>query len=320
MITVLCGEDDFSIQQALVEIKLKLDVTSSGNWIEFKVPDVTADQLMMSCSTVSLFGEKRNVIVRGLIGLFESNKTKLAKWHNLLALLQSLPDSVDLIFVDGELKKSNPFLKQIKDIVSIKQYPVLKGSKLSDWVNNKIRYLGLNFRSGDVQFFLKRAGSNLWVLSNELEKLSIYTMGRSVEKKDIVDLVSDQDDTVIFAIFDSIIKSDIARAFNIISALIQSGRSPISIILTIHRQLRRVVIARDLLESGIRQSQIGIILKLSEYPLKKTLEQLTSFSKNDVRRWYSALHEIDSKIKGTNLSSLQALDHLISQLCYENSN
>ena len=320
MITVLCGEDDFSIQQALVEIKLKLAVTSSENWIEFKVPDVTPAQLMMSCSTVSLFGEKRNVIVRGLIGLFESNKIKLVNWHNLLALLQSLPDSVDLIFVDGKLKKSNPFLKQIKDIVSIKQYPVLKGSKLSDWVNNKIRHLGLDFRSGDIQFFLKRAGSNLWVLSNELEKLSIYTMGRSVEKKDIVDLVSDQDDTVIFAIFDSIIKSDIARAFNIISALIQSGRSSTSIILTIHRQLRRVVIARDLLNSGIRQSQIGIILKLSEYPLKKTLEQLTSFSENDVRRWYSALHEIDSKIKGTNLSSLQALDHLISQLCYKNSN
>jgi len=197
MITVLCGEDDFSIQQALVEIKLKLDVTSSGNWIEFKVPDVTADQLMMSCSTVSLFGEKRNVIVRGLIGLFESNKIKLVNWHNLLALLQSLPDSVDLIFVDGELKKSNPFLKQIKDIVSIKQYPVLKGSKLSDWVNNKIRHLGLNFRSGDVQFFLKRAGSNLWILSNELEKLSIYTMGRSVEKKDIVDLANNNRETTL---------------------------------------------------------------------------------------------------------------------------
>jgi len=320
MITILCGEDDFSIQQALAEIKLKIDSTNSGSWIEFKAPNVTVDQIVMSCSTVSLFGEKRHVIIRDLIGLFEFNKIKLANWQNLLTLLQSLPDSVDLIFVDGELKRSNPFIKEIKDITSIKQFPVLKGSKLTDWVNNKVKHLGLNFKSGLIQFFLKRAGANLWVLSNELEKLSIYTQGREVEKKDIVDLVSDQDDTAIFAIFDSVIKSDIARALNIISALIQSGRSSTSIMLTIHRQLRRVVIARDLLKLGIRQSQIGIRLKLSDYPLKKTLEQLTSFSENDIKRWYSSLYEIDTRIKETNLSSLQALDYLIAQLCYKSSN
>jgi len=320
MISVLCGEDDFSIQQALIEIKLMLDSSHSGSWIELKAPDVTVDQITMSCSTVSLFGEKRNVIVRGLIGLFESNKFKLANWQNLLALLQSLPDTVDLIFVDGVLRRSNPFLKEIKDITSIKQFPVLKGSQLLDWVNNRSRHLGLNFRPKVIQFFLKRAGSNLWVLSNELEKLSIYTAGRVVEKKDVVDLVSDQDDTAIFAIFDSVIKSDITRALNINSALIQSGRSSISIILTIHRQLRRVAIARDLIQSGIRQSQIGIRLKLSDYPLKKTLEQLTLFSDNDVKRWYSSLHEVDTRIKETNLSSLQALDYLIAQLCYKSSN
>jgi len=320
MISVLCGEDDFSIQQALIEIKLMLDSSHSGSWIELKAPDVTVDQIIMSCSTVSLFGEKRNVIVRGLIGLFESNKFKLANWQNLLALLQSLPDTVDLIFVDGVLRRSNPFLKEIKDITSIKQFPVLKGSQLLDWVNNRSRHLGLNFRPKVIQFFLKRAGSNLWVLSNELEKLSIYTAGRVVEKKDVVDLVSDQDDTAIFAIFDSVIKSDITRALNINSALIQSGRSSISIILTIHRQLRRVAIARDLIQSGIRQSQIGIRLKLSDYPLKKTLEQLTLFSDNDVKRWYSSLHEVDTRIKETNLSSLQALDYLIAQLCYKSSN
>ena len=297
-----------------------LDSSNSGNWIELKAPDVTVDQITMSCSTVSLFGEKRNVIVRGLIGLFESNKFKLANWQNLLTLLQSLPDTVDLIFVDGVLRRSNPFLKEIKDITSIKQFPVLKGSQLLDWVNNRSRHLGLNFRPKVIQFFLKRAGSNLWVLSNELEKLSIYTAGRVVEKKDVVDLVSDQDDTAIFAIFDSVIKSDITRALNINSALIQSGRSSISIILTIHRQLRRVAIARDLIQSGIRQSQIGIRLKLSDYPLKKTLEQLTLFSDNDVKRWYSSLHEVDTRIKETNLSSLQALDYLIAQLCYKNSN
>ena len=317
MITILCGEDDFSIHQALVEMKLKFDSIDSGNWIELKVPDVTSDQIITSCSTISLFGEKRNVIVRGLIGLFDSNKIKLANWQNLLTLLRSLPDSVNLIFIDGALKKSNSFIKEIKDITSIKQFPILKGSKLSDWVNNQVKCLGLNFRSGDLPFFLKRAGSNLWILSNELEKLSIYTMGRQVEQKDIVDLVSDQDDSVIFAIFDSIIKSDITRALNIVSTLIQSGGSTISIILTIHRQLRRLVIARDLLDSGIRQKQIGTILKLSEYPLKKTLEQLRSFSENDVKRWYAALYEIDSKIKGTDISSLQALDYFITQLCYK---
>ena len=138
-----------------------------------------------------------------------------------------------------------------------------------------------------------------------------------MQQKDIVDLVSDQDDSVIFAIFDSIIKSDISRALNIVSKLIQSGGSSISVILTIHRQLRRVVIARDLLKSGVRQNQIGAILKLREYPLKKTLEQLAFFSENDVKRLYSALHEIDNKIKRTDLSSLQALDYFITQLCYK---
>ena len=180
MITILCGEDDFSIHQALVEMKLKFDSIDSGNWIELKVPDVTSDQIITSCSTISLFGEKRNVIVRGLIGLFDSNKIKLANWQNLLTLLRSLPDSVNLIFIDGALKKSNSFIKEIKDITSIKQFPILKGSKLSDWVNNQVKCLGLNFRSGDIPFFLKRAGSNLWILSNELEKLSIYTMGLSL--------------------------------------------------------------------------------------------------------------------------------------------
>ena len=73
MLYILSGEDDFSINQSLEEIKKGMGDRDmlSANTTVFDGQQVTPDQLGAVCGTVPFLAEKRLVIIKGLLGRFE---------------------------------------------------------------------------------------------------------------------------------------------------------------------------------------------------------------------------------------------------------
>ena len=73
MLHILIGEDDFSIRQALEEIKKAIGDPAAlmTNTTVLDGRQVTPEQLRAACETVPFLAEKRLVIVEGLLERFE---------------------------------------------------------------------------------------------------------------------------------------------------------------------------------------------------------------------------------------------------------
>ena len=73
MLYILFGEDDFTLHQWLEKIQSGLgDMTAlATNTTVFEGRQVTLDQLKNACETVPFLGDKRLVIIEGLLGRFE---------------------------------------------------------------------------------------------------------------------------------------------------------------------------------------------------------------------------------------------------------
>ena len=76
MLYILWGQDDFSLNEALAEIKRGIgdQTVLLTNTTTLDVRQTTIDELTAVCETVPFLAEKRLVIVEGLLELFEPPK------------------------------------------------------------------------------------------------------------------------------------------------------------------------------------------------------------------------------------------------------
>ena len=135
MLHVLIGQDDFSIRQALDEIK-KAIVDPAALMPNTSVLDgrqVTPQQLRAACDTVPFLAEKRLVIVEGLLGRFEpkaktgrkkpSRQPDQSEEYKALAEgMKHLPPSTELVLMDGRINDRNPLLRELMSQAKVKSF------------------------------------------------------------------------------------------------------------------------------------------------------------------------------------------------------
>ena len=112
MLYVLYGEDDFSLREALAEIKQGLGDKEllATNTTVLQGQNLTLQQLIITCDTLPFLAPRRLVIVEGLLSRFETQdkekraaKPKDSEWQSFKEYLNRMPGSTVLILADGAL-------------------------------------------------------------------------------------------------------------------------------------------------------------------------------------------------------------------------
>jgi len=330
LLYVLIGEDDYSINQSLEDIKRGIgdQALLSTNTTTLDGQDMTLDQLRTVCETVPFLAEKRLVIVNGLLGRFEpksksSRQKKATRKSNqknesesLGAYMGEIPDSTILVLIDGKLKSNNPLLKEISAKSKMKSFPLLRDNELRPWIQRRIKEEGGNISPQAVATLARFAGSNLWFMSNEISKLLLFAAGRRIEEDDVTAVVSYTHEVNVFAMIDAIIACKAATAQQSLQQLLQRGAAPVQLLVMLSRQFRMIARAKELLNN--RKSKIEIQNKLglaSEFALRKTLDQANKYSGEQLIEIYHRLLEADLSIKTGIYEGDLALNILIAELC-----
>ena len=113
--------------------------------------------------------------------------------------------------------------------------------------------------SADRQLLTDLVGADLWTLDREMEKLSLYASGRTIEESDVGKLVSQVREANIFSAVDAMIDGRPAVALRLFLQLRQDGRDVSNIIAMVERQLRLLALARDSMDRGLPQADLGNI-------------------------------------------------------------
>lgn len=329
MLYILLGEDDFSLTRSLEELKRGIGDQSLlvANTTILDGQQVTLNQLRAVCETVPFLAEKRLVIVQGLLGRFEPEGKSRRRRKSVPLVekepedksfadcLSKIPDCTVLVLIDGKIKGGNPLFKQLSSRAEVRSFPILKEDRLRQWIKGGVAEQGATISPEAVDLLAKLVGGNLWIMTNEISKLALFTLGRRIEVEDIKAIVSLAQETSVFAMVDAILDFKAGIAEQLLEQLLERGASPAYLLVMLARQVRMIVRARELRRQRRPEVEIQDRLGLtSEFALRKTLDQAQRYPMERLREVYNKLLETDLAIKTGKYDGELALNLLIAEL------
>ncbi|MFC2005496.1 DNA polymerase III subunit delta [Chloroflexota bacterium] len=325
---ILSGQDEFSIAQSLEDIKKEIGDSTvlAASTTTLDGQQVTLDQLRAICETAPFLSEKRLVIIEGLLGRFEPRGRAISQrkttqtrqqdgYKSLSAYVAEIPDSTVIVLVESRVMNNNPLLRELKDKAVVKYFPLLRDTKLRQWIQRRVTEEGGSVSPQAVELMTRLVGSNLWIMASEIDKLILFTSGRRIEEEDVKRVVSHIQQVNVFAMVDAIVEFKAELAEQLLQQLLQRGAAPVYLLTMLSRQVRMIVRARELRKQG--KSKIEIQSKLgltAEFALRKTLEQAGRYTLPRLKEVYNQLLETDLSIKTGRCDAELALNILVAEL------
>jgi len=330
LLHILLGQDDFSLRQALEKIK-----TSAGdptllatNTTTLDGQQLTLDQLRTVCETAPFLTAQRLVIVNGLLERFEPKRKNRNRrksrpianqpneFKSFSSYIARIPDSTILVLIDSQIGSKNPLLKELSAKTQVKSFPLLKNDRLRQWIGQRVKQEGGSISAEAVNLLAKFIGSDLWIMTSEINKLVLFTSGRRIEEEDVKRLVSHAQEANVFAMVDAILESKAGVAEQLLQRLLESGAAPAYLLVMLSRQVRMIVQAKELKSQRKAEAEIQNRLGLtSEFALQKVLGQAARYPMKQIIEVYHKLLETDLFIKTGKYDSELALNLLIADLC-----
>jgi len=328
---ILYGKDDFLLSQALESLKKGKSPsdTLAANVSVFEAQQLSFSELVGACSAAPFLSPVRIVIVKGLLGLFEemqgwgrekrrpSKKANagLGEWEKLASYVREMPSTTILILVDGgDIGRDNRLLKLLSPLGEVRAFPQPGRSQVSRWIYSRVREEGSAISQKAVDLLIELVGYDLWVMSSEVDKLLSFAQGRQITEDDVRQVSSFAREVSIFSLVDAVLEGEKRQAQVMLWKLLREGVSPSYILTMLARQLRLVVLAKELKEAKFNGEVRSRAENVSEYSLKKALEQARQYSFERVKGVFEKLLETDVAMKSGRYEGDLALELLLTEL------
>ena len=326
MIQLIYGEDVVSAEEALTEITRNTgpDDLRDINYTSFLAEEVTPEQLNAAVFTVPFMSDFRVVVVRGLLTTFErrgrrasgarSNGNPLGQWADLPYALGSIPPTTNLTFVDGALSKSNPMLRKLAPQSEAREFPLPRERDMPGWIMSRAKTLDIALEPRASATLAEAIGRQPRLIDTELRKLALYADGRTVTEEDVRQMVAYVREANIFQAVDAVIDGRADVALRLITRIMDDG-SPAAYILTmLARQVRLLLMAKDMTARGVPKEDIGRKLRLSGWVLNKTLQQERRMTHEYLAYFHECLIETDLTLKTKPIAEHLAIEMLVADL------
>jgi len=311
-----------------IESQITSDTVLDSNHHKIASHDVNIDELRNMCYALPFLDPVRLIIIDNLMATLDGNrssnrshntrsKNKIGEWEQLPDILQTMPDSTHIIFVDYDISKSNPLLKKLEPLCQSYYLPTPVRDDLLRWIKNRSEQQLYKITPAAIRLLADLVGNDLWTLHNELDKLGLYVRGKPIEETHVRELVSQIRESSIFQFVDAIIEQRTGLALKLLQEIHRDGQDAGYIFAMINRQLRLITLTKDLLDNGFSKQAIGSRLRInSQFVVEKTIAQTSRCSNHDIRRHYETLTEADLAIKEGRLDPDTAIHLLIHDLTH----
>jgi len=306
---VFTGQEELLKDNALKDLKSATIQDDSINFDIFYGQNATAREIINSARTLPYFSQKRLIALKGAEDLSEEDTQLLIGY-----IKNPNQSTVLVIFTDDEayLKK---YIKPLGDMVEIKYFRHPDRSDMDSWIKNEFSKSNKSIKPDAARLLKENAGNDLAVLSNEIEKLVIYTGQRNtIEKQDVEELVGRSNIQTGFELVNAISGKSPDKALVILRGLFKSDRRGPEIIGMLAWYLRRLQKGKELMNQNAPQSAISEKLKVPHWILDDFIRQVKSLSEKDINKSLSLLLECDLNIKTGKVKEEQALEFLVAEL------
>ncbi len=325
MLTALIGNDDFEIDgicSGIRETVLPEELTDINTTILDSTRNNLQD-LIAHCNTIPFMSNLRLVIVHEFFSLITETSQKSTKvnsdksdWSLVRDFLDSIPDTTHLVIIDENLPKIRGVSDYVKTHSKFLQLQLPRIYEMPQWISGQAKKIGVSIDQAAISALVESIGNNKRLIDQELKKLNLYSNGTKISLADVKETVALVREASIFSAVDSIFECDPNRSFNLIKRILDDGNSPSYIITMIVRQVRLLMLCKDLRFHGLSDVDIGKRLSLAPFVMKKIFQYEKSIEMFNLKSMHKLLLEADYALKSVATSPEMILDLLIADLCH----
>ncbi|MBK8901148.1 MAG: DNA polymerase III subunit delta [Anaerolineaceae bacterium] len=314
MFYIFHGDDSHAQQETVAQLIGKLGDPGMLDLNTTKLEsNVTFSQLQQAASAMPFLAKVRLVIVRDLL----SSKLDKAFQKQLLAYLPTLPETTRLLFLESQpLKANDPLVKLAESEKSgyVKQFSKPEGPMLERWIKQQVEAGNGRITPQATHMLAVNIGSQMEILSREIEKLLLYCNGEEIQSEEVKRLSPYAAEASIFDLVDALGNRNAKKASQLLQEKFLEGADPFYLFSMFIRQFRLLIQVKELADDGKRPQTIGQELKMHSFVVGKLYQQCQGFSLAQLEQIYRHLLEIDVDVKTGRNDMTTALNLLVASL------
>ena len=314
----LAGEEPFLLEDSLKRIE-KVINTDDLNREVFQATECSGNDILNSVETLPFLTDKRIVILK------MANKLKNDDFKIITKIIENPVDTSCFIIIFPEKIKNSTSKR--KDLISLCEksdscYCVdckkLYEKDVKNFIQEEFNIRGKNIEPDVVQQIINDTGFDLQNVSNEIEKISLY-LGedkQTVTVEDFVKISGFTKEINIFMLTNAIEEKNLKYSLFIVEQMLKTGESAIGLLSTISGVIRKMLMAKSLMEEKNYTSQDALnYVRVYSYFQYKYAANLSKYSLVHLKKCLKEILKTDIALKTGKTDDKSAIENLVLFIC-----
>lgn len=326
MIIYLHGPDTYRLRQRLLFFREGFKKKYDGHGLNVVTLDgaqLTTEEFRKNVGQVGFLSTKRFIVIENLLSGHKQKNTfeQLAdylenEWSgdNVLVFLEE-EEATKAKKKPGTKRVGNPLLAYLLQKAKIEDFPLLSGEQLTRWIGAEVKKRGGQIVTAAARELAMLVGSDLWMMSSEIEKLINYKGGGTISAHDVSQQVRAAFDENIFHLTDALAAKDAQRSFKMLHDQLESGSHELYVLTMLVRQFRILLQVKSILAQEPNSSTVAARLGIHPFVAQKAVRDAQKFTAAELEKIYRQLMEIDAKIKTSQENPRLLFDLLVMEIC-----
>jgi len=308
MIYLFHGEDKYRLGKRLQGI-IKAHKGTAGDLNISRISEKYDFSVIKNeAESLPFLSDKRLLVIYNIMK--SKDKTlleKLSKW------LPTLETGNEIIFVENEAPDQRTALyKTLVKVGKVEAFTELKPFEAIAWIKEQVSALGATIDPEAASLLQLYCGSDLARLESEITKLSSYDP--HITKTTVEKLVDAGFFNTIFELTDALSEKKSQKALNLLTKTLDSGENEIYLVTMLARQVRNLLIVKDLADHRLSESEIVSKTRLHPFVIKKSLSQSRNFTAAQLLTLHGKLVGLDLEMKSTSTDPRILLTKFVTEM------
>jgi DNA polymerase-3 subunit delta len=296
MILFLTGPEAYLLRQKVAEIVAKAEKSGTGESgiVRIDGGEAKLGEVRTALSAGDLFSTgKRLVIVRDWLASHSA-----AENEEFVELVEETPDETIVVVAESAApdKRQAATKKLTKKADKHWSFEAFDPGAAARWLTTEAPKRDAKLSPALARQMVEAVGTDLWTLSNELDKLTAAAKGKpAITDKMVEMLVVAETEGNVWTMVDALSKGDSASAVKEFTRLTDDGEPPLKTFGMIVRQYRILLGMKSLAGSSpdAAAKQLGI----HPFAAKQAARFTERFTEEDLKQVFDELAELDFQMK-----------------------
>ncbi|WP_445506331.1 DNA polymerase III subunit delta [Niallia sp. 03190] len=323
-IYLLYGSEAFLINETKqLIVHAAVDINEEDfNLSSYDLEETPIEAALEDAETIPFFGERKVVLLHNPTFL-TAEKTKSKVEHDvkkLEAYIKEPSPYTILVFIGNceKLDDRKKITKELKKTASILEAKKLNEAELKNWMKQRAAYNHVEMDEEALDSMLQLAGTNLFLLTSEVDKMALYVQESKLITKEIVEeLVAKSLGQNIFTLVDKIVSRKMEEALRIYYDLLKQNEEPLKILAIITNQFRLIYQVKGMAKTGYGQQQIASVLKVHPFRVKLAAGQAQKFTEEQLMTCINLFAEADYQMKTGGMHKNMIIEMILFQLHHD---